>query len=75
MKKLAENKMKRGEPWPMKFRPFEVVILRKSNAEETAVRIEGVRHWHKQEEPLYDVRELDSQLGYPVLESKLRRRS
>lgn len=68
---MIRNEMTRGNNWPMKFRPFQRCWLAKEG-QRVLVEIEGVRIHNGLDEAVYDVREFDSGIGYPALESKLK---
>ena len=62
--------------WGIKFKPNEILSLRKDNGEVVDVRIESVDAWAAGKEipVMYRVREIDTRIGYPVMQECLRRR-
>lgn len=62
--------------WGIKFRPNDIVVLKKDNGEVVDVRIESVDAWAAGKEipVMYRVREIETRIGYPVMQECLKRR-
>ncbi len=59
-------------PWQFKFNCDQICTVEKQTGEVVRVRVEGVQNRRHLECPMYDVREVNSGIGYPALESSLR---
>lgn len=60
-----------SKPWNIKYNRESICTLVKQTGQTVRVRIESVRV-NRFGEVLYDVRELETNIGYPALESSLR---
>lgn len=60
-----------SKPWNIKYNRESVCMLAKQTGKTVLVRIESVRV-NRFGEVLYDVREIETNIGYPALESSLR---
>lgn len=62
--------------WNIKFKPNEILSLKKDNGEVVDVRIESVDAWAQGKEipVMYRVREIETRIGYPVMQENLKRR-
>lgn len=56
----------------MKFNLRQTVELTKHTGEVTVVEIEGFRNHVKFDYPIYDVREVETRVGYPAGEPSLK---
>ena len=55
-----------------KFAIDQILKLTKRDGEAVAVRVEGISINKRFEHPIYDVREVESRIGYPASENELK---
>ncbi len=59
--------------WGIKFERGQIVMLDKHQAGPTRVRIVGVHAYeHSPKDVMYDVREIETRIGYPAMQSSLK---
>lgn len=58
--------------WDIKFKPFEAAMLTKSTGETVKVQIESLAT-SEPGKPMFNVREVISRIGYPAMQSELKK--